>query len=112
MNRKMTYLFSLLGFFLMWGVFGFAAAAPPAESGLQATVPPVEATPIIPGGTDPARIPVTGEPERGWTEILGFYGFIGLAALFLILALLSSANKSTAPAVQHKVPPSEETRND
>lgn len=104
----MIYIFSLVGFFLMWGVFGFVAAAPRGEPDLQATVPPVENTVVIPEATDPAGIPITGEPEPLWTEILGFYGVIGLAALFLILALLNFANKSTASSVDHKGPPSEE----
>ena len=109
MNRKMVFICSLVGFFLMWGVFGFAAAAPRGEPGLQATVAPPDATPVLPGETDAAGIPVTGQPERVWTEILGFYGLIAFAALFLILALLNFANKLTAPAVERKVPPSEET---
>lgn len=109
MNRKMVYIFSLFGFFLMWGVFGFVAAAPRGDPNLQATVAPVSATPVLPAETAAAGIPVTGEPERVWTDILGFYGLIGFAALLLILALLSFANQLTAPAVERKVPPSEET---
>lgn len=109
MNRKMIYIFSLVGFFLMWGVFGFAAAAPRGELNPQATVAPQNATPVLPGETDAAGIPVTGQPERVWKEILGFYGLIAFAALFLILALLSFANQLTAPAVERKVPPPEET---
>ena len=109
MNRRMTYIFSLLGFFIMWGVFGFVAAAPRDAPNLQATIQPVESTPILSGETGAAGIPVTGKPERGWTEIIGFYGLIGLAALFLILALLSFANKSTSLYAGHKHPPSEET---
>ena len=108
MNRMMIYVFSLAGFFLMWGVFGFVAAAPRGEVNPRATMPPVENTPILPAGTDAAGIPVTGEPERVWTEILGFYGLIGLAALCLILALLSFANRSTAPYQEGKSPRSEE----
>ena len=109
MNRKMIYIFSLVGFFLMWGVFGFVAGAPRPEPNLQVTVPPVENTPILPVETSAAGIPVTGQPERVWTEILGFYGLIGLAAMFLILALLSFANKSTVLHAGRKHPSSEET---
>ena len=107
MNRRMTYIFSLLGFFIMWGVFGFVAAAPRDAPNLQATIQPVESTPILSGESGAAGIPVTGKPERGWTEIIGFYGLIGLAALFLILALLSFANKSTSLYAGRKHPPSE-----
>lgn len=109
MNQKMIYVFSLVGFFLMWGLFGFAAAGPRSELDLPATVPPVVNTPVIPGATEAAGIPVTGNSEPVWIEILGFYGLIGLAALFLILALLSFANKSTALYPGTKGPPSEET---
>ena len=109
MDRKMTYVFGLVGFFMLWGVFGFAAAAPRAEPNLQATAPSIVDTPVLPGETESAGIPVTGDTQPAWREIVGFYGLIGLAALFLILALLSFANKSTAPAVERKVPPSEET---
>ena len=112
MNQKMIYIFSLVGFFLLWGVFGFAAAAPREAIQLQGTVPPSENTPIFPGEPEEAGgIPVTGEPEPVWTEIVGFYGLIGLAALCLILAMLSFANKLTAPAVEHKQPPTEENHN-
>jgi hypothetical protein len=108
MDQKRIYIFSLVGFFLMWGVFGLVAAAPRGEPDLQATVPPVENTVVVPEA-DSAGIPITGETQPLWTEILGFYGLIGLAALFLILALLSFANKSTAPYVERKGPPYEET---
>jgi hypothetical protein len=110
LNRKMTYVFSLIGFFLILGVIGFSTAPLRTEHNLQATVPPVENTPPLPGETEAVGIPVTGEPGPVWSEILVFYGSIGLTALFLILALLSSANQSTAPALERKVPPSEETR--
>ncbi len=105
MDRKLIYLCSLVGFFLMWGVFGFVAAAPRSDA--EGTVPPAGNTAVILEATNTAGIPVTGEPAPLWTEILGFYGLIGLLALFLILALLSFANKSTAPAVERKGPPSE-----
>lgn len=108
MNRKMIYVFSLVGFFLMWGVFGFAAAAPRTEPYQQATIPTMENTVVSGGTTDnSAGIPVTGEPEPVWTEILGFYGMIGLAALFLVLALLSFANKLANPPMERKGPPEE-----
>ena len=110
MDRKMIYFFSLVGFFLMWGVFGFVAAAPRGELGLQATVQPAEDTVAVPEATDTAGIPVTGEPEPLWTEVLGFYGFIGLAALCLVLALLSFVNRPTDPTVERKGPPSKNTR--
>jgi hypothetical protein len=108
MIRKLVYTFSLVGFFLMWGLFGFVAAAPRGEPNFRVTVLPVEATTVLPGTTDSAGMPVTGEPEPALMEIVVFYGLIGLTALFLILALLNIANKSTAPYVQRKHPPSDD----
>lgn len=107
MNRKLIYASGLFVFFLMWGVFGIAGASSRSESNLPATVPPVESTSIVSGATDSAGIPLTGESEPVLAEIFIFYGLIGLTALFLILALLSIANKSTAPYVQYKTPPSD-----
>ncbi len=107
MNRKKIYFFSLVGFFLMWVVFGLVAAAPRSEPAPQVTVPPVENTVTVPGTTDPAGIPVTGRPEPLWMEVLGFYGLIGLAALCVILALLNFVNRSTAPSAERKEPPTE-----
>jgi hypothetical protein len=106
MNRKLMYTCSLLGFFLMWGMFGFVAAGPRGEPGAPATVPPVEPSVVVPEATA-AGIPLTGEPEPIWTEIVVFYGLIGLTALFMILGLLKIANRPTAPYVQPKGPPSD-----
>ena len=93
---------SLVSFLLVWGMFGFTSALPHSEIVLQETPVPVESTPAASGSTSPDGIPVTGEPEPVWIEILVFYGLIGITALFLILALLSLANKSAAPYVEHK----------
>ena len=112
MNRNLIYTFSLVVFFLMWGVFGFAAAAPRGEPNFQADVPKPSATPMAPVATDVPAIPVTGEPEPVLTEIYVFYGLIGLTALFLILALLNMANRATAPYVEPKSPPSDKTQGD
>lgn len=108
MNRKMIYALSLAGFLLMWDVFGFNTAIVQSAPKLQATDPAIENTPVVPGTGDEAGIPVTAEVEPVWTEIVGFYGLIGLTAMFLVLALLSLANKSTAPYVEQKHPSSEE----
>ena len=100
MNRRLRYAFGLVGFFLMWGVFGFAAGAQRNQPETPATLAPVEDTPVIPEATSAAGIPVTGRPAPVLTEVVVFYGLIGLTASFLILALLNFANKSTAPYVQ------------
>jgi len=93
---------SLVSFLLLWGMFGFVSAPPHNDVILQETLLPAESTPAASETTSPAGIPVTGEPEPVWIEILVFYGLIGITALFLVLALLSLANKSTAPYVEHK----------
>ena len=111
MNKKLVYISSLVVFFLMWGVFGIAAASPRDGSPLPATLPPMESTPIFSGTTDSTGIPVTGKPEPVLTEIFVFYGLIGLTALFLILALLNVANKSTPPYGEHKNPSSDRGQN-
>jgi hypothetical protein len=108
MNRKLLYSFSLIGCFLMWGVFGFAAA-PGNEPNLQATLLPPETTAIATAATSSAGIPVTGDPEPVWTEILTFYGLIGLTALLLVLALLNLVNKSSAPYAQERGTSTDET---
>jgi hypothetical protein len=110
MNRKLIYTFSLVVFFLMWGVFGFAAAAPRGAPDFQATVPQVESTPVPPGASASAGIPVTGKAAPVLTEVFVFYGLIGVTALFLILALLNIANRSTAHYIERKNPPSDETQ--
>ena len=110
MNRKIVYLLGLTGFFLMWCVFGFIAAPPPGGLALQATVPAMERTSIPPEGTLAAGIPVTSKPEPVWTEIVVFYGLIGLTAMFLILALLRIANNPTAPYFERKDPSSKDTQ--
>jgi len=112
MNRKLIYTFSLVGFFLMWGVFGFVAGVPRGETRLQETLPPVESTTIPPQATDPAQIPVTGESDPLLMEVVLFYGLIGLTALFLVFGLLTFANRSTAADTQQNDPSTDEKRKD
>ena len=109
MNRKSIFALSLVGFFLMWGLFGFAAVAPGNEPSLVQVTLPAEKTPALPADTPVGAIPATGRAEPVLMEIVVFYGLIGLTALFLILALLSFASKLTAPEARRKAPPSDET---
>ncbi len=104
MNRKLVWLSILSILFLIWGASS-SAAAPHREPLAQSALPRVASTPVAPEATKPALIPVTGNPRLGW-GILIFYGLIGFAALTLILALLDSANQSTALYVRRK--PSQE----
>lgn len=111
MKRKLIYVFSLVGFFLMWGAFGFVAGTPRSGSAFQETMPP-RVSPSAPLATDAAGVPVTGEPEPGLTEILVFYGLIGFTALFLTLALLKLASKSATSHSRHEAGAPHETNHE
>jgi hypothetical protein len=106
MNRKLIYMFSLIGFFLTWGVFGFMAAGPRSEPVLQASALPEKHNVVTPVVTPNAAIPVTAEAQPGM-GILFIYLLAGLGALFLILVLLNAANKQTIPHVRRGKPPDE-----
>jgi len=108
MNRKLIYTFTLIAFFIMWGVFGFAAAVPHSESSIQLVFSSTANTPVVSEEADSAMIPITGNQQLGW-GILLVYGLIGLATLALILSLLNAANKSTALYVQRKEQPADKT---
>ena len=108
MNRKLIYTFTLIAFFIIWGVFGFAAAAPRSESSIQLALPSTGNTPVVSEEANSAMIPVTGNQQLGW-RILLVYGLIGLATLALILSLLNLANKSTALDVQRNEQPADKT---
>jgi hypothetical protein len=105
-SRKLIYAFSLIGFFLIWGVFGSVAAAPRSEPVLQSTARLEENTVIAPGATPVAAIPVTGESQPG-IGILLFYLLSGLGAFFLLLASLKAGSKQTIPHVHRGEPPDE-----
>ncbi len=95
MNRKIIYTLTLFTFVLMWGVFGFAAAPVSAQPALQDTVVPVTviSTVIVPGATQ--LVPVTGnDPAATNVMMLLFYGFLGLLAIVLLVALFASANRT------------------
>jgi len=96
MTRKMIYTLTLFTFVLMWGVFGFAAAPVSAQPALQDTVVPVVtvvSTVVVPGATQ--LVPVTGnDPAATNVMMLLFYGFLGLLAIVLLVALFASANRT------------------
>ena len=111
MKRKMIYTLTLFVFVVMWGIFGFAAGPVSAQPALQETivVPTVEVTPIVntviaPGPTQ--LVPVTGN-DPGTTNImmLLFYGFLGLLAIVLLVALFASANRTTVVHRDGPLPP-------
>lgn len=97
MNRKLTYTLTLFVLVVMWGILGFATAAPTdAQPALQDTVAPptVVATVIVPGPTQ--LVPVTGDDTAAPNlMMLLFYGFLGMLAIVLLVALFASANRTT-----------------
>jgi len=107
MNRKLVWLSILSILFLIWGASGSAAASR-KQFLAQSTFPRVANPPVAPEVTEPALIPATGNPRLGWGTLL-FYGLIALATLTLILALLDSANQSTA-LYRRRKPSQEENR--
>jgi ABC-type dipeptide/oligopeptide/nickel transport system permease subunit len=98
MNRKLTYTLTLFVFVVMWGVFGFATApSAGAQPALQDTVAPptvIVETVIVPGATQ--LVPVTGTDTTAPNlMMLLFYGFLGMLAIVLLVALFASANRTT-----------------
>jgi hypothetical protein len=100
MNRKLTYTLTLFVFVVMWGIFGFVAAAPAsAQPALQDTVAPeptvIVETVVVPGATQ--LVPVTGDDTSAAPNLmlLLFYGFLGMLAIVLLVALFASANRTT-----------------
>ena len=89
MSRKLIYTLTLFTFVLMWGVFGFAAAPVQAQPVLQDTVVPVVTV------VTTQLVPVTGnDPAATNVMMLLFYGFLGLLAIVLLVALFASANRT------------------
>jgi hypothetical protein len=98
MNRKLTYTLTLFAFVVMWGIFGFAAAPASAQQpAIQETVivPTVVTTVIAPVTTQ--LVPVTGTDNTAAPNVmmLLFYGFLGMLAIVLLVALFASANRTT-----------------
>ena len=97
MNRKLTYTLTLFVFVVMWGLLGFATAAPTTvRPALQDTVVPtaIVQTVVVPGATQ--LVPVTGNDTTAPNiMMLLFYGFLGMLAIVLLVALFASANRTT-----------------
>lgn len=109
MNRKLIYPLTLIAIVVALGMFGFAsvttAGAYPAAQDtvvaptIQVTVnpPAVNVTQIVPPAVNvTAVVPVTGSDQVGPNILtLLFYGFLGLLAIVLLVALFASANRTT-----------------
>jgi hypothetical protein len=111
MKRKLTYTLTLFVFVAMWGIFGFATAAPTgAQPALQDTVVPatvIVETVVVPGATQ--LVPVTGDDTVAPNlMMLLFYGFLGMLAIVLLVALFASANRTTYVRRDGPPPPPED----
>lgn len=95
MKRKMIYTFTLFTLVILWGVFATAAPVS-AQPAAQETVVPPEVTLIPPDVNVTAIVPVTGDDTVGPNLMtLLFYGFLGILAIVLLVALFASANRTT-----------------
>jgi hypothetical protein len=93
MKRKLIFTLSLIGLFLMWGVFGFVAAPPRTEPVMHAAP---EANPeAVPVATTNAAIPITGEAQSV-TGIFLVYALFALGRAGLD-PKANAANKLTIP---------------
>jgi hypothetical protein len=109
MNRKLLLIYpiSLFIFVAALGMFAFAGvssanAGPVAQETavqptIQITVNPPAVTQIVPPAVNvTAVVPVTGADQAGPNILtLLFYGFLGLLAIVLLVALFASANRTT-----------------
>lgn len=104
MNRRRTYVWTLIVFFLMWGVFSFVAAGLRNEPAGQVAAPAVENFSSQSNDEGSAGIPVTteGQPQPSITIAHVLFGFI---VVFGVLALLNAINKPARTFVRHKSPP-------
>ena len=105
MLRKLILLSILSIFFLIGGLSNSGILH--KEAVAHSALPVVGNSDFRSEATQPELIPVTGKPRFGG-EVLLVYGLIGLAALILILALLASANPSTAFYARHKISQNED----
>ena len=105
MNRKLIYPFTLFAIVIALGVFAGVSgvsAGPAAQDTavaptIQVTVNPPAVTQIVPPAVNvTAVVPVTGNDQVGPNILtLLFYGFLGLLAIVLLVALFASANRTT-----------------
>lgn len=100
MNKKLIFTLTLFTFVVMWGVLGFAtvssaSAGPVAQE--TVIVPTLDVTVVPPDVDVTAVVPVTGDDDVAGPNILTllFYGFLGLLAIVLLVALFASANRTT-----------------
>ena len=109
MHQKLIWLSVLSILLLILGASGLGAVSH-RDFQYQSTLPHAPNTAVASESSRPALIAVTGKAHWGWGTLL-FFGLIALAALTLILALLDSANRSTALYVRRKPLHEDEQKN-
>ncbi|HJS19457.1 MAG TPA: hypothetical protein VJ785_11970 [Anaerolineales bacterium] len=98
MNKKLIYTLTLFTLVALWGAFTFAAPVSAGPEAQETVIVPTVASTIVPPDVNiTAVVPVTGEDEAATTNIMTllFYGFLGLLAVVLLVALFASANRTT-----------------
>jgi hypothetical protein len=109
MNRKLMLIYPItlfvivlaLGMFVFTGVSTASAEHAAQDTAvaptIQVTVNPPAVTQIVPPAVNvTAVVPVTGNGQVGPNILLLlFYGFLGLLAIVLLVALFASANRTT-----------------
>ena len=130
MNRRLIYAITLFTIVLALGMFAFAgvtsASAGPAaqDTAVAPTIivtvnppavvtvnpPAVNVTQVVPPPVNvTAVVPVTGNDQVGPNILtLLFYGFLGLLAIVLLVALFASANRTTYIRRNGPPPPPED----
>lgn len=120
MNTKLFYPITLFAIVIALGMFALAGTSP-ASAGpaaqetvvaptVQVTVNPPAVTQIVPPAVNvTAVVPVTGTDPVGPNILtLLFYGFLGLLAIVLMVALFASANRTTYVRRDGPPPPPED----
>jgi hypothetical protein len=98
MNKKIIYTFTLFSLIAMWGAFAFTAPVNAGPAAQETIIVPTVAFTIVPPDVNiTAVVPVTGEDETATMNVMTllFYGFLGLLAVVLLVALFASANRTT-----------------
>lgn len=100
MTKKIIYPLTLFALVIAMGMFAFAgvssASAGPAAQDTTPIAPTIQVTLVPPEVNVTAVVPVTGTDPAGPNILtLLFYGFLGLLAIVLLVALFASANRTT-----------------
>lgn len=104
MNRRQTYVWTLIIFFLMWGIFGLVAAGWPSEPRMPDGAPAMQDGSAHANEESGALILAPDERQSG-SQISLVHVLFGFIVVFGILALLNAANKPATTYVRHRRTP-------